>query len=257
MIESGGKTRMTECKTALVTGAGSGIGAAIAERFVRASYRVALFDINESTAVATSARIGGPGKTIAIAGDVSSEVDVRNAVRRTVQELGSLDVLVNNAGIEIYGTVVELAAEQWDRQMAVNLKGAYLFSKYAIREMRHGGAIVHISSAHAHVSWPRCPAYDATKAGLIGLTRTMALDHGRQGIRVNAICPGYIATSMLEKAFDSGEADREAVLKFHPLGRIGTPMDIAEATLFLASDAASFISGAVLNVDGCLTAQGL
>ena len=248
---------MTECKAALVTGAGSGIGAAIAERFVMAGYRVALFDINESTAVATSARIGGPGKTIAITGDVSSEVDVRNAVQRTVQELGSLDVLVNNAGVEIYGTVVELAAEQWDRQMAVNLKGSYLFSKYAIPEMRHGGAIVHISSAHAHVSWPRCPAYDATKAGLIGLTRAMALDHGRQGIRVNAICPGYIATPLLEKAIACGEVDQAAVLKFHPLGRIDTPMDIAEATLFLASDAASFISGAVLNVDGCLTAQGL
>jgi NAD(P)-dependent dehydrogenase (short-subunit alcohol dehydrogenase family) len=248
---------MVEFKTALVTGAGSGIGAAIAERFVTAGYRVALFDINEKAAQETSARIGGPGKSIAVGGDVSSEADVRNAVRRTMQELGSLDVLVNNAGIEIYGTVVELTVEQWERQMAVNLKGSYLFSKYAIPEMRHGGAIVHISSAHAHVSWPRCPAYDATKAGLIGLTRAMALDHGRQGIRVNAICPGYIATPLLEKAFAIGEADRDAVLKFHPLGRIGTPMDIAEATLFLASDAASFISGTVLNVDGCLTAQGL
>jgi NAD(P)-dependent dehydrogenase (short-subunit alcohol dehydrogenase family) len=92
---------------------------------------------------------------------------------------------------------------------------------------------------------------------MIGLTRAMALDHGRQGIRVNAICPGYIATPLLDKAFAIGEADREAVLKFHPLGRIGTPLDVAEATLFLASDAAAFISGAVLNVDGCLTAQGL
>jgi NAD(P)-dependent dehydrogenase (short-subunit alcohol dehydrogenase family) len=248
---------MTECKTALVTGAGSGIGAAIAERFVTAGYRVALFDINEQAAQETSARIGGAGKTIAIGGDVSNEADVRQALATTVRELGLLDVLVNNAGIEIYGTVVELTADQWDRQMAVNLKGSYLFSKYAIPEMRHGGAIVHISSAHAHVSWPRCPAYDATKAGLIGLTRAMALDHGRQGIRVNAICPGYIATPLLEKAFACGEADREAVLKFHPLGRIGTPMDIAEAALFLASDAAAFISGAVLNVDGCLTAQGL
>jgi NAD(P)-dependent dehydrogenase (short-subunit alcohol dehydrogenase family) len=248
---------MAECKTALVTGAGSGIGAAIAERFVTAGYRVALFDINAKTAQETSERIGGPGKSIAIGGDVSNEIDVQKAVQRTVEELGSFDVLVNNAGIEIYGTVIELTAEQWDRQMAVNLKGSYLFSKYAIPEMRCGGAIIHISSAHAHVSWPRCPAYDATKAGLIGLTRAMAIDHGRKGIRVNAICPGYIATALLEKAFSLGEVDREAVLKFHPLGRIGTPMDVAEATLFLASDAASFISGAVLNVDGCLTAQGL
>lgn len=248
---------MTECKTALVTGAGSGIGAAIAERFVTAGYRVALFDINENAAVAIAACIERPGQTVAIGGDVSSEADVQEAVRRSVQRFGSLDVLVNNAGIEINGTVLELTTEQWDRQMAVNLRGSYLFSKYAIPEMRHGGTIIHISSAHAHVSWPRCPAYDATKAGLIGLTRAMALDHGRQGIRVNAICPGYIETPLLQRAFANGECDREAVLKFHPLGRIGTPMDIAEATLFLASDAASFISGAVLNVDGCLTAQGL
>lgn len=241
----------------MVTGAGSGIGAAIAERLLAAGYRVALFDINGQAAEQTAARITGPTRRIAIQGDVSNEEHVRAAVFRTVQELGSLDVLVNNAGIEIYGTVIELTGEQWDRQMAVNLKGAYLFSKHAIPEMRSGGAIVHISSAHAHVSWPRCPAYDATKAGLIGLTRAMALDHGRQGIRVNAICPGYISTPLLEKAFAIGECDRDAVLKFHPLGRIGTPMDIAEATLFLASDAASFISGAVLNVDGCLTAQGL
>lgn len=248
---------MNDCKTVLVTGAGSGIGAAIAMRFACAGYQVALFDINENSAVEVAAGIHGPGQTLVIGGDVSIESDVAEAVRRTVQTFGSLDVLVNNAGIEIYGTVVELSAEQWDRQMAVNLKGSYLFSKYAIPEMRRGGAIIHISSAHAHVSWPRCPAYDATKAGLIGLTRAMALDHGRQGIRVNAICPGYIATPLLEKAFAIGEVDREAVLKFHPLGRIGTPLDIAEATLFLASDAASFISGTVLNVDGCLTAQGL
>ena len=248
---------MTDSKTALITGAGSGIGAAIAERFLMEGYSVALFDINGKAAEETAARIAGPWPRVAISGDVSNEEHVRAAVLRTVRELGSLDVLVNNAGIEIYGTVVELTPEQWDRQMAVNLKGSYLFSKYAIPEMHRGGAIVHISSAHAHVSWPRCPAYDATKAGLIGLTRAMAIDHGRQGIRVNAICPGYISTPLLEKAFALGECDREAVLKFHPLGRIGTPMDVAEATLFLASDAASFISGTVLNVDGCLTAQGL
>ena len=248
---------MSEARTALVTGAGSGIGAAIAERFLTAGYRVALFDINGEAAKETAARIAGHSARIAIAGDVSDEGQVERAVRRTVEELGSLDVLVNNAGIEVYGTVVELSPAQWDRQMAVNLKGAYLFSKYAIPEMRRGGAIVHISSAHAHVSWPRCPAYDATKAGLIGLTRAMALDHGKQGIRVNAICPCYIETPLLAQAFACGAADRDAVLKFHPLGRIGTTADIADATLFLASDAASFISGAVLNVDGCLTAQGL
>jgi NAD(P)-dependent dehydrogenase (short-subunit alcohol dehydrogenase family) len=192
-----------------------------------------------------------------IAGDVTNESHVREAVARTVRELGCLDVLINNAGIELYGTVVEMSSDEWDRQLAVNLKGAYLFSKYAIPEMRRGGAIINISSAHAYVSWARCPAYDASKTGLLGLTRAMAIDHGPQGIRVNAICPGYIETPMLEKAFAAGEADRAAVLKFHPLGRIGRPADVADTALFLASEGASFISGAVLAVDGCLTAQGL
>jgi NAD(P)-dependent dehydrogenase (short-subunit alcohol dehydrogenase family) len=248
---------MDSAKTALVTGAGSGIGAAIAERFLAAGYRVALFDINGQAVSETATRIAGDARRIAIAGDVSNEEHVRAAVLRTVLELGSVDVLVNNAGIEIYGTVVELTSEEWDRQIAVNLKGAYLFSKYAIPEMRRGSAIVHISSVHGQVSSSRCAAYDATKAGLFGLTRAMAIDHGRQGIRVNAICPGYIATPLMDKAVALGVVDPETVLKFHPLGRIGTPMDVAEAALFLASDAASFISGTMLYVDGCLTAQGM
>ncbi|MGC9999512.1 MAG: SDR family NAD(P)-dependent oxidoreductase [Bryobacteraceae bacterium] len=248
---------MNEGKTALVTGAASGIGAVIAERFLAAGYRVAWFDINEAAAAETAGRCTAPGRRIVIGGDVANESHVRDAVARTVRELGCLDVLINNAGIEIYGTVVEMSSDQWDRQLAVNLKGAYLFSKYAIPEMRRGGAIINISSAHAFVSWARCPAYDASKTGLLGLTRAMAIDHGPQGIRVNAICPGYIETPMLEKAFTIGEGDRAAVLKFHPLGRIGKPADVADAALFLASEEASFISGATLAVDGCLTAQGL
>ncbi|MGO9243002.1 MAG: SDR family NAD(P)-dependent oxidoreductase [Bryobacteraceae bacterium] len=244
-------------RTALVTGAASGIGAAIAERFLTAGYRVVLFDIDEQAALQTAARSATPANSLVLAGDVANEAQVKDAVARTVRESGCLDVLVNNAGIETYGSVVEMSSEQWDRQLAVNLKGAYLFSKYAIPEMRHGGAIINISSAHALVSWARCPAYDASKSGLLGLTRAMAIDHGPQGIRVNVICPGYIETPMLEKAFAAGQADRAAVLKFHPLGRIGKPADVADAVLFLASDAAAFISGAMLAVDGCLTAQGL
>ncbi len=248
---------MNEMRTALVTGAASGIGAAIAERFLTAGYRVVLFDIDEQAALQTAARSATPANSLVLAGDVANEAQVKDAVARTVRESGCLDVLVNNAGIETYGSVVEMSSEQWDRQLAVNLKGAYLFSKYAIPEMRHGGAIINISSAHALVSWARCPAYDASKSGLLGLTRAMAIDHGPQGIRVNVICPGYIETPMLEKAFAAGQADRAAVLKFHPLGRIGKPADVADAVLFLASDAAAFISGAMLAVDGCLTAQGL
>ena len=124
-----------------------------------------------------------------------------------------------------------------------------------MRQQR-GGAIVNIASVHSFVSWPRCAAYDATKAGLLGLTRAMALDHGKDGIRVNAVAPGYIRTPLLENWFASGAAAEEEVLKFHPLGRIGSPSDVAEAVVFLASERASFITGTCLTVDGGITAVG-
>src|SRR6185437_10144720 len=177
-----------------------------------------------------------------------------------VTKFGSLDVLVNNAGIEVIGSVTDLTAAEWDRQNAVNLRGAFLMSKYAIQRMPPtGGAIVNISSVHGLVSWTGSAAYDATKAGLVGLTRVMALDHGPAGIRFNAICPGYIDTPLMERWLESvsnREETMRQVLACHPLGRIGTPRDIAEAALFLASDAASFISGTTLVVDGAMTAAG-
>ena len=244
-------------KTVLVTGAASGIGAAVAERFLSGGYQVAFFDIDGDAARATASRISSAGRRQVLEGDVSNEQDVKEAVTRTVTELGSLDVLINNAGIETHGTVVDLSTEQWERQLAVNLRGVFLFSKYAIPEMRRrGGSIINISSVHALVSWPGCAAYDATKSALIGLTRAMAVDHGKDGIRVNAICPGYIETRLLEQWFAQGMASKQEVLKFHPLGRIGKPSDVAEAVFFLASDAASFISGTHITVDGALTALG-
>jgi NAD(P)-dependent dehydrogenase (short-subunit alcohol dehydrogenase family) len=251
------RARMEGQKTALVTGAASGIGGAVAERFLSSGYQVALFDIDGRAARATASRITSPARKLVLEGDVSNEQQVKEAVTRTVADLGSLDVLINNAGIEINGTVVDLSAEQWERQLAVNLRGVFLFSKYSIPEMRRrGGSIINVSSVHALVSWPRCAAYDATKSALIGLTRAMAVDHGGDGIRVNAICPGYIETPLLEQWFATGAANKEEVLKFHPLGRIGKPNDVAEVALFLASDAASFISGTYIIVDGALTAAG-
>jgi NAD(P)-dependent dehydrogenase (short-subunit alcohol dehydrogenase family) len=247
-------------KVALVTGAAMGIGAAIAEHFVEAGAAVVVFDINAERAHQMAQGLSRKGRALAIHGDVAREEDVQNAVARTVEELGSLDVLVNNAGIELVGRVVDLTSADWDRQLGVNLKGVFLFCKYAIPHLRgRGGAIVNISSVHAFVSYAGTPAYDAAKAGVIGLTRTLALDHGREGIRVNAICPGYISTAMLNEWLavqPDPEATRKQVLSFHPLGRIGTPRDIAEAALFLASDAASFISGTYLVVDGAMTAAG-
>lgn len=244
-------------RVVLVTGAASGIGRGIAERFAEAGAAVAVFDIDADGAGAVARWLP---RAVAVAGDVSSEADAAAAVERTIRAFGHLDVLVNNAGVEYNGDVTEMDPAVWDRQMGVNLRGAYLLSRAAIPHMRgRGGSIVHIASVHAFVSWPRCPAYDASKAGLVGLTRAMALDHGREGIRVNAICPGYIATPMLDHWFNSA-ADREAVIASvraaHPVGRMGTPRDIAEAVLFLASDAASFITGISLVVDGGMTIAG-
>jgi meso-butanediol dehydrogenase / (S,S)-butanediol dehydrogenase / diacetyl reductase len=247
-------------KVALVTGAAKGIGAGIAERFADAGASVVLFDIDGHGARDLAGRLCAKSRALAIEGDVSNPEHVRAAVEQTMAEYERLDVLVNNAGIEVAGSIPDYTPEQWDLQLGVNLKGAFLFAKYAIPVMSgRGGAIVNISSVHAFVSYRGDAAYDASKAGLIALTRALALDHGRDGIRVNAICPGYIDTPMTEEWLrtvpDRAETERQ-MFAVHPLGRIGTPLDIAEAALFLASDAASFITGTCLVVDGGMTIAG-
>lgn len=247
-------------KVALITGAASGIGAGIAELFAESGYAIGAVDIDAEGARRIAHKLSTRGRAIAIPADIAVEEQAKGAVETVVREFGVISVLVNNAGIEVSGPVTQLEPAQWDRQIAVNLRGAFLMSRYAIPSMREqGGAIIHISSVHAFVSLAGSAAYDATKAGLLGMTRAMAIDHGPEGIRVNAICPGYIATPLMEKWLRS-VPDREAtmrqVLSVHPLGRIGTPRDVAQAALFLASDAASFISGTCLVVDGAMTAQG-
>jgi NAD(P)-dependent dehydrogenase (short-subunit alcohol dehydrogenase family) len=238
-------------------GGASGMGRAIARRFLESGASVVIFDINPAEVKGTT-DIQGP--VLVIVGDVSREEDVRRAVQQTVARFPSLDILVNNAGIEIPGTVVNMTAEDWERQLAVNLKGAFLFSKYSIPFMRQrGGAILNISSIDALVSYPMNAAYDASKAALLAFTRTLAIDHGRDGIRVNAICPGYIETPLLNSYFQrqpDSEELRRRVVSQTPVGRLGTPLDIAEAALFLVSDAAAFISGTYLVVDGGITAAG-
>lgn len=246
-------------KSALITGGGSGIGTGIAERFARGGYAVSIFDINMAGAEVVATRLNKTSRAIPIYGDVANPVDAMRAVDATLEAFGTLDVLVNNAGIEIPGSVTSLAFEEWDRLIDVNLRGAYLFSKCAIPKMKRGSSIVHISSVHAFASYRDCAAYDASKAALIGLTRAMALDHGPDGIRVNAVCPGYIDTPLMEKwleTVDDRDAVMQEVMKWHPLGRIGRPADVAEAVYFLASESAEFISGAFLVVDGAMIASG-
>jgi NAD(P)-dependent dehydrogenase (short-subunit alcohol dehydrogenase family) len=249
---------MTERKIVLITGAASGIGAGMAQLFSESGYAVAAVDIDLQGVKRTAVKLGSPA--IAIGADIADEDQVKAAVETTIGAFGYVSVLINNAGIEVGGSVTDLHANQWDRQIAVNLRGAFLMSRYAIPAMRErGGVILHVSSVHANVSWAGSAAYDSAKAGLMGLTRAMAIDHGPEGIRVNAICPGYIDTPLMDKWLDS-VPDRAAtirqVLSVHPVGRIGTPRDVAQAALFLASDAASFISGTSLVVDGAMTVQG-
>jgi NAD(P)-dependent dehydrogenase (short-subunit alcohol dehydrogenase family) len=247
-------------KVAFITGGAAGIGAGIAHRFSEAGAAVVIFDVNGAGALRLEQKLQAAGRARAIQGDVADEDQVKSAVEQAAVEFGGLDVLVNNAGIEIAGPLVGMRSADWDRQLAVNLKGAFLCSKYAIPYMHgRGGAVVNISSAQALVAYEGYTAYDASKAGMIGLTRALALEHGRDGIRVNAICPGYIDTPMtdewLQRQPDPAATMRQ-VLSIHPVGRIGTPHDIAEAALFLASDAASFITGTFLVVDGGMTAVG-
>jgi meso-butanediol dehydrogenase / (S,S)-butanediol dehydrogenase / diacetyl reductase len=247
-------------KVAFVTGGAMGIGAGIAQKFSESGAAVVIFDVNGEKALRMAEKLRPTGRALAIQGDVTNEDQVQAAVEQTVAEFGSLDVLVNNAGIDVEGPAIEMTSAVWDRTLDVNLKGAFLCSKHAILKMRgRGGAIVNISSVRAFVSYEGNAAYDASKAGMLGLTRALALEHGRDGIRVNAVCPGYISTPMTDdwlKAQPDPAATLKQVLSVHPLGRMGTPLDIAEAALFLASDAASFISGTFLVVDGAMSAAG-
>lgn len=249
---------MSQKQTVIVTGAGSGIGAAVATRFLAAGFSVVLFDVNAPAAHEVVERAGRAEKALVVEGDAGDETSVREAFAKIQETFGAVGVLVNNVGIGINSTLEEQSREEWDRQVAVNLTSVFLFSKLCIPGMRAsgGGAIVNISSVHAFQSWPRSAAYDATKAALLGMTRALAVDHGADGIRVNAVCPGYTRTPMLERWFATIEDGEKRAARAHPLRRIGEAMEIANAVFFLASDEASFITGAALTVDGGWMASG-
>lgn len=194
--------------------------------------------------------------------DVASAADMEALVAFTVETYGGVDILVCSAGIQRYGTVVETDEEVWDRVLAVNLKGAYLASKYAIPRMRErgGGAIVHVSSVQAFAAQARVAAYTASKGGLNALTHGMAVDHASEGIRVNAVCPASVDTPMLRWAadlFGDGASVEETVSRWgrmHPLGRVAFAEEVAEMIAFLASDRASFATGGEYKVDGGMLA---
>jgi meso-butanediol dehydrogenase/(S,S)-butanediol dehydrogenase/diacetyl reductase len=243
-------------KTCLVTGAGSGIGRETALRFASEGARVAVADIRQDAAEATAREIGAAALAIGI--DVTSAASVAVGIDAVCAAFGGLDVIVNNAGVTIVGAAHELSEDQWDRELATNLKSVYLVSKAAWPRLleRGAGAIVNTASIAGLWAIPADAAYCASKAGVIMLTKCMALDGAKSGIRVNCVCPGFTQTPMIDGYFraqpDPEEARRFAE-RLHPLGRLGQPRDIADAIVYLASDEAAWVTGTALVVDGGLT----
>ena len=243
-------------KVAMVTGGASGIGKATALLFASEGASVAIVDIDEELGEAVEREItNAGGKAIFIRCDVTNSNDCHNAVDRTVDEFGGIDILFNNAGIIRRASVVDTTEEEWDRVMAVNVKSVFLCSKYAIPVMAKagGGVIVNTASGWGLVGGKNAASYCASKAAVVNLTKAMAIDHGPQGIRVNAVCPGDTATDMLRSEAQQLGAPTEKFFEEaadRPLGRIGSPEEIARAVLFLASDDSSFVTGTALVVDG-------
>jgi NAD(P)-dependent dehydrogenase (short-subunit alcohol dehydrogenase family) len=243
-------------KVALITGGASGIGRATALLFAREGAAVAVVDLDETGGqIVAQTIVGGGGRAIFVRCDVSETADCQRAVQRTADELGGLDILFNNAGIIQRASVVETSEAQWDRVMAVNVKSVFLLSKYAIPLMAQagGGVIVNTASGWGLVGGRNAVSYCASKGAVVNMTRAMALDHAEQNIRVNCICPGDTDTLILrEEARQLGEPEKRFLAQAaqRPLQRIGRPEDIAQAALYLASDASSFVTGTTLVVDG-------
>jgi meso-butanediol dehydrogenase / (S,S)-butanediol dehydrogenase / diacetyl reductase len=242
-------------RIAVITGAGAGIGRACALEFGKEGAMVVAADIDAGGARETVRQIAAAGgRAIAVETDVASADSVQRLVAETLEACGRIHVLVNNAAIQVNRTVEDTSVDEWNREMAVNVGGVFLCSKFFLPHLRETkGSIVNMSSVNGFFVEPMCAGYCATKAAIIGLTKAMAIDHGKDGIRVNCICPGYIDAGLAEGYFQAQPdpaAARLAAGKLHALWRIGRPEEVGRLAVFLASDDASFMTGAAVVVDG-------
>lgn len=251
---------MFDGKAALVTGAASGIGRASALLFAEHGASVMVSDVDDAGGAETAALVrAAGGRAEYVHADVSKSADVRAMVDATVEAFGRLDYAHNNAGIPGLGfTIPDYPEEEWDRGIGVMLTGVFLGMKYQIpRILEHGdgGAIVNTSSGAGLIGFPGMCPYVAAKHGVIGLTKTAALEFGAQGVRINAICPGTARTRMVDEWLGDSAENMAQVVALHPIGRIATPREIAEAAIWLCSPASSFVMGIALPVEGGYTAQ--
>jgi len=245
-------------KVALITGAASGIGAACAQRFAGEGAVIAALDLNEPQGEAWSRVVSEAPASSSHRVDVRDETSVATAVDEVVTRHGRLDIVVNAAGVAGGGPVHMLETSEWDRIIDINLKGTFLVCKHALVVMlgQCSGSIINLASVEGLEGTEGCGAYNASKGAVVLLTKNMAIDYGRKGIRVNCLCPGFVDTPMTAQVFDN-EGMEEYFQRFrdhHQLGRVGRPDEIAAAALFLASDDASFVTGHAMVVDGGFTA---
>jgi len=243
-------------KVSVITGASQGIGYAVAKMFGNEGSKIVIADLNEESGLEAEKALQESGiDALFVKTDVSNEDNVINLINKTVERFNKIDILVNNAATTIRKSAVDTSLEEWNKVLGVNLTGAFLCSKYAVKEMQkqNSGAIVNVASWHADKTITRFAAYAASKGGMTALTRQMALDCGANNIRVNAVLPSTVDTPMLYETMqnlpDPDEAWKQT-LDFQPLGRIATAEDIAYACLYLASDEAGYVSGHSLRVDG-------
>jgi NAD(P)-dependent dehydrogenase (short-subunit alcohol dehydrogenase family) len=249
-------------KGVIVTGGASGIGKATAERFLEEGAKVAILDVSKKNGEVALRELKKKGfAPLILTGDVAKSSDVKSMVGKAKAKLGRIDVLFNNAGILVEGTVEDVTEDEWDRIMAVNVKGVFLMSKEVVPIMlkQRRGVIVNNASCSGLVGDRSAIAYNTSKGAVVLMTKCMALDYAKKNIRVNCVCPGEIDTPMFRQEAKSrrmpvGEYRKE-LSECHPIGRLGVPSEVANAVLFLASDQASFITGAAFSVDGGYTCQ--